>query len=86
MSEIESQVPRSGNDSRPRWPPHLRRVLTVAYDVGPRKGELLALDWSDVDMRRKEFTLRHTKNGETRVVPMTPTVHAVFQECWQDGG
>src|SRR5262249_6439447 len=44
--------------------PHLRRLLTVAYEVGPRKGELLSLEWSDVDMRRKEFTLRRTKNGE----------------------
>jgi len=35
-------------------------------------------------MRRKEFTLRRTKNGELRVVPMTPTVYAVFQECWKE--
>ena len=64
--------------------PHLRRLLTVAYDVGPRKGELLKLEWSDVDMRRKEFTLRRTKNGEVRIVPMTPAVHQVFVELWQE--
>jgi integrase len=64
--------------------PHLRRLLTVAYDVGPRKGELLNLEWSDVDMRRKEFTLRRTKNGELRVVPMTPSVYQVFVELWQE--
>jgi integrase len=60
--------------------PHLRRLLTVAYEVGPRKGELVAMEWADVDMRRKEFTLRRTKNGETRVVPMTPAVYEVFVE------
>ena len=64
--------------------PHLRRLLAVAYDVGPRRGELLNLEWSDVDMRRKEFTLRRTKNGEVRVVPMTPTVYQVFTELWQE--
>ena len=64
--------------------PHLRRLLTVAYDVGPRKGELLGLEWSDVDMRRKEFTLRHTKNGEVRTVPMTPAVYQVFTELWKE--
>ena len=64
--------------------PHLQRVLTVAYDVGPRKGELLNLEWSDVDMRRKEFSLRRTKNGELRMVPMTPAVYTVFQECWKE--
>jgi len=64
--------------------PHLRRLLTVAYDVGPRKGELLNLEWCDVDMRRKEFTLRRTKNGEVRVVPMTPAVYQVFVELRQE--
>jgi integrase len=47
-------------------------------------GELLKLEWSDVDMRRREFTLRKTKNGETRIVPMTPEVHGVFSELWKD--
>lgn len=52
--------------------PHLARFLTVAYDLGRRRGELLRLEWADVDMKRKEFTLRETKNGEARTVPMTP--------------
>lgn len=56
----------------------------MAYDVGLRRGELLNLEWSDVDMRRKEFTLRRTKNGEVRVVPMTPAVYQVFSELRQE--
>jgi integrase len=64
--------------------PHLRRLLTVAYEVGPRKGELLNLEWFDVDMRRRDFTLRRTKNGEVRLVPMTPAVHQVFNELWKE--
>ena len=35
-------------------------------------------------MQRREFTLRYTKNGESRTVPMTPEVHRVFTELWQD--
>jgi len=64
--------------------PHLLRFLTIAYMVGPRKGELLKLEWSDVDMRRREFTLRKTKNGETRVVPMTPDVYETFVELHKE--
>ena len=60
--------------------PHLLRFLTIAYGVGPRKGELLKLEWPDVDLRRREFTLRKTKNGETRVIPMTPDVFDTFAE------
>ena len=87
-SHIEKPDPRNERDriaSAEEWAkltataaPHLLRYLTVAYAVGPRKGELLKLEWQDVDMRRKEFTLRKTKNGETRVVPMTPDVFEAF--------
>jgi hypothetical protein len=31
-----------------------------------------------------ECTLQRTKNGEIRVVPMTPGVHQVFVELWQE--
>ena len=55
--------------------PHLQRILVVLYTLGPRRGEPLGLEWPDVDMQRREFTLRHTKNGESRTVPMTPEVH-----------
>lgn len=64
--------------------PHLQRILIVLYSLGPRRGELLGLEWPDVDMQRREFTLRHTKNGESRIVPMTPEVHRVFTELWHE--
>ena len=64
--------------------PHLLRFLIIARDLGPRKGELLKLEWPDVDLRRREITLRQTKNGETRVVPMNPDVYEVFSELWNE--
>jgi integrase len=51
--------------------PYLQRTLKVLYALGPRRGKLLQLEWNDVDMQRREFTLRHTKNGESRTVPMS---------------
>jgi len=93
-SHVEKPDPRNERDriaSAEEWArlsataaPHLLRFLTIAYSVGPRKGELLKLEWQDIDMRCKEFTLRKTKNGETRVVPMTPGVHTAFSELWKD--
>lgn len=59
---------------------HFRPVLTIAYSLGTRRGELLQLEWSEVDMKRREFSLKHTKNGEDRVIPMTPDVYAAFCE------
>lgn len=54
--------------------PHLRNILIVAHDTGARRGEILNLKWSEVNLDRREFTLRRTKNNETRVVPMTDRV------------
>lgn len=62
----------------------LVRFLTIAYDLGTRRRELLKLEWPDVDMKRREFTLRHTKNKEARVVPMTEEVYVAFKELWQE--
>ena len=64
--------------------PHLKHILIVLYTLGPRRGELLDLEWPDVDMHRREFTLRHTKNGETRTLPMTPDVYRMFTQLWQE--
>jgi integrase len=64
--------------------PHRQRILKVLYALGPRRGELLRLEWPEVDMQHREFTLRQTKNGESRTVPMTPDVYRVFTELWQE--
>jgi integrase len=63
---------------------HLQQILIVLYTLGPRRVELLRLEWPDVDMGRRDFTLRTTRNGETRTVPMTPEVYRVFTELWQE--
>jgi integrase len=39
-----------------------------------RKGEQLNLKWSDIDFQRKLITIKETKSGETRRVPMNDVV------------
>ncbi len=46
-------------------------VVVLALATGARRGELLSLRWSDVDLKRDVLTFRETKNGETRAVPLT---------------
>lgn len=55
---------------------HLYAVVLLALSTGARKGELLSLKWEDVDFSRKILTFRNTKNGETRVVPLTEDAFA----------
>ena len=51
--------------------PYLYMIVVLALSTGARRGELLTLRWTDVDLKRGMLTFRETKNGETRSVPLT---------------
>lgn len=53
-------------------PGHLKPVLTMAYWTGCRRGEILTLEWRQVDLRNGVIRLDPgaTKNDEPRVVPL----------------
>ena len=51
--------------------PYLYIIVVLALSTGARRGELLNLCWAEVDLKRGVLTFRETKNGETRVVPVT---------------
>ena len=39
---------------------------------------MLALDWTEVDLNRRLVTFKHTKNGSSRTVPISATLHATL--------
>ena len=45
-------------------------VVILALSTGMRRGEILNLKWSDVDLDRGSILLQTTKNGERRFVPL----------------
>lgn len=54
--------------------PWLRPLITVAVNTGMRFGELTKLVWADVDLERRIFTLRRTKDGTTARMPFNDVV------------
>lgn len=38
--------------------PHLRMLVVLGAHAGLRKGEMFRLKWSDVDLERRELTIR----------------------------
>lgn len=48
--------------------PLMNATVIVSLATGIRQGELLRLDWSDIDMVRKTLRVRLSKNGEQRSV------------------
>ena len=45
----------------------------VSISTGVRKGELLRLEWKDVDFERSRLTVLEAKNGESRAVHLPPS-------------
>ena len=59
-------------------------ICTVGYYAGLRQGEILALEWQDVDIERRVLHVRNksnyrTKSGKNRDVPMAREVLAALE-------
>ena len=66
-------------------PGYLKAVVTFAYKVGWRKGEIINLTWSQVD--RKDWIVYlnpgETKNDEGRTVYLDTELKEVFKKQWE---
>lgn len=58
--------------------PYLHSIVTLALSTGMRQGEILGLSWDDVDLVNRKIILSDTKNGSTRVVPITTKAFEVL--------
>ena len=54
--------------------------VRLALATGARRGELLGLEWRDVDLKSGSILLRNTKNGDDRRVPLLGEVRALLAE------
>src|SRR5213080_3748600 len=59
--------------------PRVRAIVTVALHSGMRLGEILNLQWYDLDFASGFILVRDSKNGESRHVPMDATLFALFR-------
>lgn len=68
---------------------HLTPVVLLAINTGLRRGELLALDWSDINLQARMLTVRreNAKSGKQRHVPLNAEALTVLRQ-WasQSGG
>jgi len=61
-------------------PSPLKEMIIFAIETGARKSEELNLTWQDVDFANKEIVFNKTKNGEKRIVPLTPKLYSLLWE------
>jgi integrase len=57
----------------------LKPIIAVALNTGMRQGEILNLKWPDIDSARGVISVRNTKNGQPRYIPMNSFVKYIFE-------
>lgn len=58
--------------------PWLWPAVQLAVESAMRQGELLGLEWAQVDLQRRVAVLPLTKNGEARAVPLSSAAAGVL--------
>jgi len=53
-------------------------IFNMLYYCGLRKGELLGLDWDDINLEKDILTVRTSKNKTGRIVPIHPEVKGLL--------
>lgn len=61
-------------------PPHLKAILTIAYNTGMRMGEIRGLRWSHIDKEKRFIRLpaELTKERKPKTIPVNHHVRAVL--------
>lgn len=61
---------------------HMTPVVLLGMNTGLRRGELLALDWSDINLDARLLTVRreNAKSGKQRHVPLNAEALAVLKQ------
>ena len=99
LSERDAEM-RKARESANRWrkarkqdplPPlpyfgdHLTPAVLISMNTGMRRGELLALKWSNVDLKGKQLTVEGAtaKAGQTRHIPLNDEALDVLKK-WKE--
>jgi len=59
--------------------PLLPAIIWLAVETAMRRGEIVSLQWENVDLKRRVAHLPATKNGDARDVPLSPRAIAVLE-------
>jgi len=70
--------------ARTRQNPYIEKIIIFAIETGMRRGEILNLNWDQVDLKRRSVTILESKNGYSRTIPITQLAAFTLQSLPKD--
>ncbi len=61
--------------------PNLYQIVSIAILTAMRYGEIVSLQWSDINFDHRFLTIQETKNGSKRVIPLTDKLIEILKLC-----
>lgn len=55
-------------------------IIGFAIETAMRRGEIAELRWNDINLMKRTATLWDTKNGDSRIVPLSTTAIQILKE------
>lgn len=63
--------------------PLFRELLLFALATGMRRGEILKIEWIDIDWRQRVLIIPETKNGDPRIIPLSSRALRILEKVKQ---
>lgn len=79
LAALEGQRRADGTFGKGTRNPWIKPIVLLALETAMRRGELLSMEWKNVDLRRRFVHLQDTKNGDARNVPLSSSAVAVLE-------
>jgi integrase len=82
----QRRVPELPDLSARRYADYLQPITLLTLNTGLRRGEVLQLKWTDVDLSQRKIVIRgdNAKSGKTRYVPLNDEAYKTLKH-WQAG-
>lgn len=61
-----------------------RSAIIIALETALRRSEICRMRWDDVDLTKRTAKIRDTKNGEDRIIPLSPRAIAIIDAQSRD--
>src|SRR5215510_8127867 len=60
--------------------PYLRTIVVMAVHTGMRVGEILGLQWTDLDLKNRFISVAKTKSNERKTIPINDVLYAELDQ------